>query len=371
MARVGLARERWSVDAFLLRLDRNRGLTTTITEFDSIPSTEATRSDAYVRFGWGNSDDGLWFQSIALASKYTYGGIQEAGLSTPVSDTARIESQYLLTGGYARGPWRASFAQRYRAGLQRRIAQPVGRLGYESRLLTVSALAEGRGADSTRRLEVSAVVRPVRFLFLSGALGQEQPLLTPELIVSGLPTKPKFMRAEMGVGIRNLWVSGGVIRRDGIVLDGPTIMRAQSINVADTTREGVFAIIRGRVWKSLYADIQGVQWSDSGSFYRPKYHTRSELFISTGLPRYFQSGNFHLLASAAHEYRSSSLWPDSTGIQRSPGYRTISTLLQVRILQAEVFWNLRNILGERYEQVPGYRLPRITNMYGVRWEFWN
>jgi hypothetical protein len=53
------------------------------------------------------------------------------------------------------------------------------------------------------------------------------------------------------------------------------------------------------------------------------------------------------------------------------GYRTVSTLLQVRILTAEIFWNFRNILGERYSQIPGYRLPRLTNIYGVRWEFWN
>jgi hypothetical protein len=54
-----------------------------------------------------------------------------------------------------------------------------------------------------------------------------------------------------------------------------------------------------------------------------------------------------------------------------PGYRTVSTLIEIRILQAKLFWNLRNILGERYQLVPGYQLPRITNLYGVRWEFWN
>lgn len=53
------------------------------------------------------------------------------------------------------------------------------------------------------------------------------------------------------------------------------------------------------------------------------------------------------------------------------GYRTVSTLIQVRILTAEVFWNFRNLLGERYQQIPGYPLPRLTNIYGVRWEFWN
>ena len=28
-------------------------------------------------------------------------------------------------------------------------------------------------------------------------------------------------------------------------------------------------------------------------------------------------------------------------------------------------------LQERYELVPGFRMPRQTQFYGVRWEFWN
>jgi hypothetical protein len=161
------------------------------------------------------------------------------------------------------------------------------------------------------------------------------------------------------------------MRRDAVLLDAPTIFRSRTAPVIESGAQAVFANIRGRLWKALYADVQGIQWSDTGSFYRPKYQTRSELYISTSMLERFPSGNFHFLASVVHEYRSSSLWPDSTAIVRSTGYRTVSTLLQVRILTAEVFWNQRNILGERYVQIPGYRLPRLSNIYGVRWEFWN
>jgi hypothetical protein len=78
-----------------------------------------------------------------------------------------------------------------------------------------------------------------------------------------------------------------------------------------------------------------------------------------------------MLASVVHEYRSTSYWPDTSGVIRIGGYRTISTLIQFRIIRAEVFWNFRNVLGQRYEQIPGYRLPRLTSIYGIRWEFWN
>lgn len=372
LARVGIAREKWSVDGFVLRGDRNRGLTVTEPPSDTIPHTESTRSDAYLRAGWGRSDQGLWAQAVAHASRYAFGGQRISGTTGSTADTSRFESQYMLAGGYAVGPLRASVTQRFRAGLQRRIATPSARLGLETTRLTLSALAEGRGVDSTRRLEVMGVARPFGFVYLAGAFGLERPRPLPDsLVIPGTPSAPTFARAEAGVRLRDVWFSGGVLRRDPVVLDAPSTYRASTISGTDVAQEALFASIRGRVWKRLYADFQAIQWSDSSGFYRPKYQTRSELYVSTQMIERFPTGNFHLLASAVHEYRSHSFWPDSVGALRVTGYRTISTLLQVRILQAEVFWNFQNILGERYRHIPGFPAPRQTNIYGVRWEFWN
>jgi hypothetical protein len=366
LARTGIARRRWSADALLLRNDRNRGRTFSLGLTDTIPATESTRSEAYLRLGLGNTDKGVWAQGLANASKYTYGGQKSSSTSTSPTDTTRFRSQYVFAGGYTRGPLHASFTQRYLVGIQKRIATPSARVGFDNRYLTLSAFGEGRSIDSTRRLDVSAVVRPLSFLFVSGAVGTEQPQLVPD----SLPA-PKFLRGEAGIRVRDLWFSGGVLRRDAVLLDAPVIFRPSTLAIAGAAAQGTFATIRGRIWKALYADAQAVQWSDTGSFYRPKYQTRSELYISTSMLERFPTNNFHLLASAVHEYRSSSLWPDSTGTIRVTGYRTIATLIQVRILTAEVFWNFRNVLGERYVQIPGFRQPRLTNIYGVRWEFWN
>lgn len=372
LARVGIARERWSIDGFILRGDRNRGVMFTDTFNDSIPGTESTRSDAYVRAGWGRSERGLWVQGIAHASRYAFGGERISGTTTSSADTSRFESQYMLAAGYAVGPVRASVTQRYRAGLQRRIATPSARFGFETDRLTLSALAEGRGVDSTRRLEVMGVARPLAFAYVAGAFGVERPLPVPDsLVTAETPSPPSFARVEAGVRLQDVWFSGGIMRRDPVVLDAPRSYRASTLSGTDAARDGIFATIRGRVWKRLYADVQGVQWSDSGGVYRPKHQTRSELYLSTQMIERFPRGNFHLLVSAVHEYRSHAFWPDSAGLIRLPGYRTISTLLQVRILQAEVFWNFRNLLGERYRHVPGFPGTRQSNIYGVRWEFWN
>lgn len=363
LARIGWARDAWSADAFFLRGDRHRGRTFTLTLSDTVPATESTRSEAYLRLGWGSPDEGPWIQTVANASKYGYGGEQRStGATTLQADTNRSRSQYLVAGGYTMGRVRASVTQRYLVGGSRRIATPAARLGIASRLLTVSGFAEGRGIDSTRRLEASAVVRPLDFIFLAGAIGTERPRFA---------STTHFVRAEAGMRVRDLWLTGGMIRRDSATLDAPVIFRSATPAVSEPPVEGLFATLRGRIWKAIYAEAQGIQWSDTGSFYRPKYQTRSEVYVSTSLLDRFPSGNFHFLASAVHEYRSSSLWPAATGPIRLTGYRTISTLIQVRILTAEVFWNLRNVLDERYTQIPGYRLPRLTNIYGVRWEFWN
>lgn len=369
LLRTGIARRRWSADVMLLRGDRNRGITLAVPLGDSIAAAQSTRTDVYGRVAIGHTDRGFWAQAIASGSKYAYGGKKGSGsgaAAAGVTDTTRFRSQYALSGGYASGPWRVSVTQRFRAGLYQRVATPSARASFDSRFVTIAAFGEGRGLDSTRRLDVSAVLRPLPFVFVAGAFGSEQPLF-----VADSTSRARFARAEAGVRVGGLWLSGGVLRRGPTALTGPRVVRKATVDTTSASLQGTFATVRGRIWKALYADAQAVQWSDTGSLYRPRYQTRSELYLSTSMLRRFPSGNFHLLASAVHEYRSSTLWPDSAGIIRLRGYRTISTLLQVRILSAELFWNLRNVLGERYAQIPGYQLPRLTNVYGVRWEFWN
>jgi hypothetical protein len=118
-------------------------------------------------------------------------------------------------------------------------------------------------------------------------------------------------------------------------------------------------------------DAHAVRWSDTTGAYRPQYQTRTELYLSTSRLDRFPTGNFHVRASVLHEYRSTLFWPDTSGFLREPGHRVFSTLLQFKIVSAEVFWNYRNTMSARYSEIPGYRLPRLSSIYGVRWEFWN
>jgi hypothetical protein len=57
--------------------------------------------------------------------------------------------------------------------------------------------------------------------------------------------------------------------------------------------------------------------------------------------------------------------------QSTPGAGIISTLLEIRISTAVIFWEYRNVVGAIYSTYPGYIMPRLVNLYGVRWQFWN
>ena len=78
-----------------------------------------------------------------------------------------------------------------------------------------------------------------------------------------------------------------------------------------------------------------------------------------------------MLISARHEYRSASLIPSGTELLRAQGERTVSSLIEVRIYDAVISWQVRNVVGTRNYQTANYLMPRTTNFYGVRWNFWN
>jgi hypothetical protein len=125
----------------------------------------------------------------------------------------------------------------------------------------------------------------------------------------------------------------------------------------------------------LKLNLSGVRWNDSSALYQPRYQSRSEVYISTNWLSHFPTGNFGIVASATHEYRSSTKFPVSltTGdaIISVPDSRTYNFLLEIRIVSAVLSYQFRNIRGDLYQLVPGYLMPRQTQFYGVRWEFWN
>jgi hypothetical protein len=381
IGRVGWAsKSQLSVDAYLARISRHRGTTVRFSEFlagDSLPSVNSSRSDAYIRVGFADPDTSrLWWQAMAIASKYAYTGIRDSTILNPQTaadtafnarslDTAVSRPQYLLTAGTVRGALRLSASERFFTGGQSR-STPSVRGSYALGRLGLSAFAEGKSADSVSRRDVSAQFAALSFLNFLGSVGQSS-----DSRVKDSSYTAKYLRAEAGLRIRNLWLIGGVLRRDSVRNSPPRIFDTAYTAREDGPATGTIAAIRGQLWRLINADVSAIRWNDTTGFYRPRYQTRSELFIRTNMLDKFPTGDLGISASLVHEYRSSVIFPFGAGTQRVPGYRTFSSLLEIRILSATISWQFRNFLGERYAQVPGFLAPRQTNFYGVRWSFFD
>lgn len=421
MLRAGLTHGPWSADAFLERSHRNRapytGIGVASETRDTVPGIETQRNTAYFRIGNGDPDGGRWMQMLASANSYRLSARTSTNISTfaPSSsdslsalvDSLSYESQYLLTGGLARGAWRASAAERLRVGGHRTSHVASARASGGAGPLSLSLFGEGQSYLDPSRLEVTGRVTGASRVALVAALSRtgegtfdrlfDEPrngsvygvngafsvagsgqFVTPDTneVTRYQLAARSNSRIEAGIKVRDLWLSGALLRRGATTLLAPAEIDTLYAKAAAVRPEaeatGRMVSARGRLWRAVNVDAWALAWSDSTGFYRPRYQTRSELYIQTNLLGRFPAGNFGLLTSLAHEYRSGSRFPTSADSSRSaPGYRTISFKLEIRVQTAVVTYQFRDLLQEKYSQIPGYNLPRQTQFYGVRWEFWN
>lgn len=383
VGRVGWAKRDWSVDAYATRISRHRGDIFTERDFgvigDTLPHVESARTDAYFRIGYRDPDiSPLWAQVMAVASKYDYTGIRTRTITNPQTpaesllaraslDTAVFQSQYIASVGAVRGPLRLSVSQRLFGSGGQTIFTPSLRASFVSGRLGLTAFAEGKGADSISRADVTAQLTPLSFVSLVAGVGR-----ATDSRVKDNSFSANYMRAEAGLRIKRLWLIGGALRRDSLPLSPPRIFDTTfTRNIEPTAATGTTLAVRGQLWRIINADVSAIRWSDTPRYFRPRYQTRSELFIRSNFLGRFPTGDFGLTASVVHEYRSGARFPIGATDDLTIGYRTISTLLEIRILSATISWQFRNLLGERYKQVPGFLMPRQTNFYGVRWNFFD
>ena len=379
VGRVGWARGAFSVDGFLSRIGRHRGtivgISPTGDPLDSIPGIASTRTDTYFRLGVGDPDtSATWAQAMIVGSKFDYSGIRTRIIANPTTaedsalnnvslDTTLYRTQYLATAGATRGPLRVSGTGRFFAQAGKHILVPSARASFMTSRLGVSAFVEGKGVDSTTHGDITAQFTPLSFVSVVGSVGR-----SADSRVADSSVTTNFVQGEVGLRIHNLWLLGGIVRRDSIRLAAPRVFDTNFVNVTEPAATGVTAAVRGQLWRLINADISAVRWDSSG-LYRPRYQTRSELYVRSNFLHRFPTNDFGLMASLIHEYRSGVSFPTAGGPVTASGYRTISTLLEIRILSATISWQFRNLLGERYDQVPTYLMPRQTNFYGVRWSF--
>ena len=377
--RVGWAKKRWSVDGLLLRVHRTRNEelaadSSLENAFVNIPALEATRTDAYFRVGYGDVQGPRWLQIIAATSHFAESNTKRpgttAGTTTPFTgdtvDTIASRAQYVVTGGVRVLGATVSATGRYRTYNGRWYLTPSARVGFDRGILSMTAYAEQEESDSAFRADVSARLRLLPFLSVGGSLGRTSPIES-----SDRPASMAY-RAEAGVRLGRLWATGGIMSIDTSLVPGARAYDTLYQNAVVSAHRTTFVTLRGNVWKGIGLDVVAHK-SPVGIAYVPEYQVRSQLYASTGWLSRFPKGNFHVLAAVTHEYRTQVLFPvpEDVAPRFSNQYRAISTLFELRLYDATLSWQYRNVLGSIYSVVPGFIAPRILQFYGVRWDFFN
>ena len=379
LVRAGIARKSWSVDAYANRthLTRSTQLAFFTNPQPPIPPLSATSTLAYVRAGFGHVEKGPWLQILAAAqqfresSPHTIGTASapttSGGIAVPrdTADTTQSSTQIVITGGLRLGPGRLTLAERMRTIEGRRDYGPSARFELGSGMNTFSAYAE---SDALRRVtlaEVSAHLQPLRFIALSASAGHRTGSIEP-----GGGPEGTALKGSLGVRVGRLWLTGGLINFDTTLRSAARVYNSAFTPGSVGRSTGVTASARGLLWKGIGTDSWITQWSNP-AMNQPRCQSRSELNYSNSFPKRFPTGNFAVKAAASMEYRGRLLFPTAGNPVGVGSARTLNGLLEIRILRGVVSYQQRNLLSQQYEIVPGFQMPRVLAIYGVRWEFWN
>jgi hypothetical protein len=378
LARLGWAHGPWSVDAFATRGSRTRDEQTNFTGSRVIPGVRARRTDAYVRAAYGTQERGPWAQLMVAAQALDERPRRSTdqaspGSSADTTEVTRERTQYIASAGYTTGALRLSATSRTHTLGPSTLSTFTERASLVHGPWALALRAEQRTPDTTSTESAELRASPLSFLSLSGAITRRHGGGLFASVDNGIS-----MRADVGLRLDRVWLTGGVLRRDAVEVPGLQVYDTSFVDMPTATATGLFGAIRGPIYKDLGVDISGVRWSAPG-FYRPQYQSRAEVYVRTNWLSRFPRNNFGFLGSVAYEYRSATLFPFAGTTERpvlgsvlTPASHVIIPRLEIRIIDATLFiQQFVTIRPARVEYVPGFIQPRQRVMYGVRWHFWN
>jgi hypothetical protein len=387
MGRAGIARKTWSIDGYAMRRNAARTTQPTFGNGLSLQPFEGTHTVAYLRGAAGNQSGGPWAEAIAsymkLAEESDFVTVAEAPgiqLLADTADTTTHRAQYVAAAGFTGNGFRVSIADRIRAFKGDKYNSPQLHLEFGGKLGIIDLKAERDGVRDRRKLDGAFRLTPVSFLAIGGGISYEKPEGEPADLVTPDEDDPQpvFLRdpkststrLEAGVRLINPWLIGGYITRDTAVLAPPAGIDTAYLPVAMGKRSGLYAGLRGKLFRDLNVDVIGMRW-DSAGFYQPRYQARAEVFLNTRWLRRFPSGTFGLKLSAIHEYRSEVRFPTAEGFRETQPSSITSALVEIRILRGVATYQARNIFAKTWQITPDFFMHRTINIYGLRWEFWN
>ncbi|MEP7382613.1 MAG: TonB-dependent receptor, partial [Gemmatimonadota bacterium] len=367
--RFGWAKGSFSADASFTRSTRDRTEQLAVEPFDNLPPFDGVSSEGYARVAYTDTVTGLWAQVTAAQlghkqKNLAFSDTVAIPFKPLLSELTFTRQQYVAAGGWGRGPLSLSITGRLRHLDSLNFISPSARLAFETPRLAVAGFAEQQTERHLRRTEVSGRVLPMPWLGVSGAVSYFSPT------AAGIGPTSMAYRGEVGVRLHRAWLSIGRMSRDTAQLIAPIVFDTAFTAGAVRAASGSFVSLRGKVWRDVGFDATAMKW-DSAGIFRPAYQTRAQLYVNTGWLSRFPSGHLNVLFALTHEYRSLTYFPVGDELVQSDQFRTINVQLEIRLLQATLSYQFRNLLNEQFQEVPGFFMHRPVQFYGVRWYFFN
>jgi len=372
MARLGVAKKGWSIDGFVVRHHPTRDLQKPVATSGRPPilGLDATYTDAYLRAAVGGVNSGPWAQ-VTVASLGFKGTTEPnrnigAAILSDTLERRTSETQYNVSGGATFGALRVEVEDRLRALGGASYNGVSGRADVTSPIGTLSGFVEHDGFRNTTNVDAGIRAQPAPFIALSGSLGQSIPGGSG---TASQPARTSF-RGEAAIKLFGPWLAAGLMRTDNPAGLAPLAYDTLFLPTLSRQVTGKTISIRGPIAAGFGIDAWATQWDDSVS-YLPRYQSRSEINYANDFLKRFPRGDFELRVAGAFEYRSHVDFPLAAGDVRTEVSKTLSALLEIQIMRAVIYYQQRNILAYQYDVIPGFEMPRVLAIYGVRWEFWN
>ena len=338
----------------------------------SVPGRRVHRTDMFLRgfIASGAGGTGLRLDAIAGGSSY----------SDTSTALGRQEMQGSLVLGYRAERWSSELTTRVRDSdtpfeVQLRAAASP------SPILTVSAVAISRshlGGRHSIEAALQAELRPVPALALHGAFRARSAVGAPVLLTD---TAQKVLDLSAGVSLTTRPLDLDLsFARHGVYAPpvpgtfGPVVPAYPSLAVKTATvsfalRPKAYLTFSGWYREPLTSGLAETQVSA----YEPPHHSRLWATFRSRLLPVLRRGAFDFTAEVGMEgWGRGALGADAAG---NPillkGATIIDYRVEMRLLNAALFWTIRNARGERYSVLPGLPMPVGNQSYGVRWEFSN
>jgi len=338
----------------------------------AVPSRSAHRTDMFLRGFIASRDDGMGLRLDAIAGGSSYTDTSAA--------LGREEVQGSAILSYRAERWSTEVTTRVRDSSTPLEIELRGSVS-PSALLTVSGYAISRsqlGRPHSTDAAVQAELRPIAAVALHGALRARNAVGAPVLLTD---TAQKVTDFAAGISLNTRPLDLDVsLARHGVFAPpvpgtfGPIVpaypsFAVRTVTVSFAYRPKAYITLSGWYREPLVNGTPELLTSA----YEPPHHSRLWGTFRSRLLPVLRRGAFDFTAEVGMEgWGRGALGADASGAPLLlKGATILDYRVELRLLNAALFWSIRNARGERYSVLPGLAMPVGNQTYGVRWEFSN